>query len=391
MGKQEGKLRVYEYAKSLNMSSKEIITILKRINIPVNNHMSVMEPEMVAKVEQFFRDIKEGAAAKKASEENRTVRKTESTNVPSSNKGHAAQSKPRTDQEKQGEDRRRPTSHNSKQSQNKQNERKNNSQKQGQSSKQEHGQGQASKQNQRKGSGQTSNRSTQHQGGKSGQSRNERKHVEQTEKQEQRVSTNHVDEDFTASKGKTTKKTKSNSKRFDDHKMSSMRSGNSQRNRHGKGKQKNIKQEKIDNTPKKVIVRGTMTVGELAKLLHKDASEVIKKLLFLGTMATINQELDLDAIQLVADEYGVEVELKLPVEEDPFEIVDEPEDEANLSERPPVVTIMGHVDHGKTTLLDAIRHTKVTEGEARGNYATYWRLSSGSTKQENYIFGYSWS
>lgn len=109
-----------------------------------------------------------------------------------------------------------------------------------------------------------------------------------------------------------------------------------------------------------------MTVGELAKLLHKDASEVIKKLLLLGTMATINQEIDLDAIQLVADEYKVEVELKLPVEEDPFEIEDEPEDEANLSERPPVVTIMGHVDHGKTTLLDAIRHTSVSEGEAGG-------------------------
>lgn len=109
-----------------------------------------------------------------------------------------------------------------------------------------------------------------------------------------------------------------------------------------------------------------MTVGETAKALHKDASEVIKKLLFLGVMATINQELELDAIQLLASDYGVEVELKIPVEEDNFELVEEKDDEADLIERPPVVTIMGHVDHGKTTLLDAIRKTNVTEGEAGG-------------------------
>jgi translation initiation factor IF-2 len=124
--------------------------------------------------------------------------------------------------------------------------------------------------------------------------------------------------------------------------------------------------KKIDNTPKKIIVRGNMTVGELAKGLHKDASEVIKKLLFLGIMATINQELDLDAIQLIADDYKVEVDLKLPVEEDNFETVEEKDDEADLEERPPVVTIMGHVDHGKTTLLDAIRSASVVEGEAGG-------------------------
>ncbi len=127
-----------------------------------------------------------------------------------------------------------------------------------------------------------------------------------------------------------------------------------------------VKKEKIDNTPKKIIVRGAMTVGELAKLLHKDVSEVIKKLLFLGVMATINQELDLDTIQLVAGEYNVEVDLKIRVEDDRFELEEEVDDAADLKERPPVVTIMGHVDHGKTTLLDAIRHTSVTEGEAGG-------------------------
>ncbi|MFD0671693.1 translation initiation factor IF-2 [Cohnella sp. GCM10027633] len=124
--------------------------------------------------------------------------------------------------------------------------------------------------------------------------------------------------------------------------------------------------EKIDNTPKKVIVRGSMTVGELAKLLHKDASEVIKKLFMMGVMATINQEVDVDTVLLVAGDYGVETEVKIVVEDMQFETVEENDEEADLVARPPVVTIMGHVDHGKTTLLDAIRETKVASGEAGG-------------------------
>jgi translation initiation factor IF-2 len=124
--------------------------------------------------------------------------------------------------------------------------------------------------------------------------------------------------------------------------------------------------EKIDNTPKKVIVRGNMTVGELAKLLHKDASEVIKKLLMMGVMATINQDLDLDTVLLVINDYGVETEVKIVVEDTQFETIEENDNPDALVSRPPVVTIMGHVDHGKTTLLDAIRETKVASGEAGG-------------------------
>ncbi|TMV13887.1 translation initiation factor IF-2 [Paenibacillus thermoaerophilus] len=134
----------------------------------------------------------------------------------------------------------------------------------------------------------------------------------------------------------------------------------------GPRKKSGEKREKVDNTPKKIIVKGSMTVGELAKALHKELAEVIKKLISLGIMATINHELDLDTIQLVADEFGVEVDVRIPVEEDNFETIEEVDDPELLRERPPVVTIMGHVDHGKTTLLDAIRSTNVTAGEAGG-------------------------
>jgi translation initiation factor IF-2 len=124
------------------------------------------------------------------------------------------------------------------------------------------------------------------------------------------------------------------------------------------------KQEK--EIPKKITYSGSLTVGELANKLGKEPSEIIKKLLLLGVMATINQTLDKDAIELIASEYGVEVEEEIIIDETEFEnyqIVDDP---ADLEERPPVVTIMGHVDHGKTTLLDSIRKTKVAEGEAGG-------------------------
>ncbi|WP_461200469.1 translation initiation factor IF-2 [Anoxybacillus sp. TBDG-1] len=130
--------------------------------------------------------------------------------------------------------------------------------------------------------------------------------------------------------------------------------------------QQEVQKKKEKELPKKITFEGSLTVAELAKKLGKEPSEIIKKLFMLGIIATINKDLDKDAIELICSDYGVEVEEKVTIDETEFEtieIVDNPED---LVERPPVVTIMGHVDHGKTTLLDSIRHTKVTEQEAGG-------------------------
>lgn len=114
-----------------------------------------------------------------------------------------------------------------------------------------------------------------------------------------------------------------------------------------------------------VVVEGPMTVGEFAQASGRTVSEIIKKLLELGVMAAINQQLDVDTIEIVGSALGLKISVKVPdkAQTEELEDVDPPE---SLLPRYPVVTVMGHVDHGKTSLLDAIRHTNVTASEAGG-------------------------
>ena len=136
-----------------------------------------------------------------------------------------------------------------------------------------------------------------------------------------------------------------------------------------RGKQPMMRRPEPVVIEKAVITTEMITVKDLSEKIGKPAAEIIKKLFMLGVMATINQDLDFDTCELIASDYGIELEQK--VQKSFEEVLTDSADEATdapeqLVSRPPVVTIMGHVDHGKTSLLDAIRSSAITEGEAGG-------------------------
>lgn len=155
------------------------------------------------------------------------------------------------------------------------------------------------------------------------------------------------------------------------------RGNNNNRNRYNKKGKKGKQQQsnkpavpprKFRELPDVLEYTDGMNVAEIAKKIHREPAEIIKKLFMLGVMVNQNQALDKDTIELLATDYGMEPQEKVQVDiadlDKYFE--DEAINEENLVSRPPVVTIMGHVDHGKTTLLDTLRHSRVTSGEAGG-------------------------
>ena len=146
-------------------------------------------------------------------------------------------------------------------------------------------------------------------------------------------------------------------------------------NKHNKSNKRNTQhsnkqtvRKKREPEVKEITYSQPLTVGQLANLMHRNSSEIIKFLFLLGNMSTINTVLSDDDIELVCAEFNVEAHKEVVIEEDDIEdqLENIEEDESQLVPRPPVVTIMGHVDHGKTTLLDTIRNTNVTGAEFGG-------------------------
>ena len=355
------KTRVYELAKELNVASKEIIEKAKEVGISYNSHMSTMEEAEISKIKGAWNSKPAAKPAPKAE-------KKESKPAP---KQEVKKAEPKKEVEKGHAPKKefaKREDHSPKQGQHKQNQERNHSQNQRRHE-------QNDKRNQERPNQKQQNANGNRPSFKKEPARTEARSNQQgqAERPRNNQKPNNNNDRFESPRNNRNNDRK-NQQRFNDFNND----GFSKKNRNQKGKKGNRRDEqkakpavparKFHELPEVLVYTDGMTVAELAKKIKREPAEIIKKLFLLGVMATLNQGLSKDAIELLAADYGMDAEEK--IEKDISDLDVYFEEAAAESEestvRPPVVTIMGHVDHGKTTLLDQLRNSSVVAGEAGG-------------------------